>query len=155
MQNSLEKTDTIVNQENIADFLDQIVELDAFCFPDGSWSKDVWRGLFDHHQLQVYLSFRQCQPVGYLALSLLSPDSELLRLAVKGTTRRQGIGSDLLSRMIHEVKNGGVETIFLEVREDNLPACSFYRARGFVKIAERKNYYRSPPCSALILNRCI
>ncbi len=155
MKNSLEKADIIVHQENIEDFLDQIVELDAFCFPDGLWNKDVWRGLFNHHQLQVYLSFRQSQPVGYLALSLLSPDSELIRLGVKGTFRRQGIGSVLLKRMIHELKNRGFETIFLEVREDNLSARSFYQERGFVKIAERKKYYHSPPCSALILNCCI
>ena len=155
MQNSLEKADIIVNQENLEDFLDQIVDFDTFCFPDSSWCIDVWRGLFDFHPLQVYLSFRQSQPVGYLVLSLLSPDSELLRLGVKESSRRRGIGSHLINRMIHESKNSGVETIFLEVREDNLPARLFYQARGFVITAERKNYYHSPPGSAMILKRCL
>jgi len=153
MQNSLEKADVIVNQDNADHYLDQIVELDACCFPDGSWNKDAWRGLFDHHQLQVYLGFWQNQPAGYLTLSLFSPDSELLRLGVKETFRRQGIGSDLLNWTIHELKNSAIDSIFLEVREDNLPARLFYQSRGFVKTGERKNYYRSPPCNALILNR--
>jgi ribosomal-protein-alanine N-acetyltransferase len=152
MQNSLEKTDVIVSQENADHYLDQIVELDTCCFPEGSWNKDVWRGLFEHHQLQVYLGFWQNQPAGYLTLSMLSPDSEVLRLGVKEGFRRQGIGSDLLKRMIRELKNRAFKSIFLEVREDNLPACLFYQSRGFVKTGERKNYYRSPPCSAWIMN---
>ena len=152
MKSSLEKSDVIVSRENADDYLDQIVGLDAVCFPDRSWNSEVWSGLFSHHQLQVYLGFRQNQPVGYLALSLLPPEAELLRLGVKDAFRRPAIGSDLLKRTIPELKNSAVETIFLEVRDDNLPARLFYQARGFTNTGERKNYYRSPPCNALILN---
>jgi len=152
MKSSLEKVDVIVSRKNAGDHLDQIVGLDVACFQGHSWDYEAWRGLFNHHQLQVYLRFWQNQLVGYLALSILPPDVELLRFGVKETFRRQAIGSDLLSWAMDEQKNSTVETIFLEVREDNLPARLFYQARGFDKIGERKNYYRAPPCSALILN---
>jgi ribosomal-protein-alanine N-acetyltransferase len=33
------------------------------------------------------------------------------------------------------------ERLLLEVREDNVAACAFYAARGFVEIDRRPHYY--------------
>lgn len=155
MKNSLEKADFTVNWDNADNNFDQIVRLDAACFPDRPWDTETWSGLFNHHQLRVFACFRQNQPVGYLAVSLLPPEAELLRLGVKESFRHRAIGSGLLKRMIRELKDKAVKTVFLEVREDNLPARLFYQARGFVKTGERKNYYHSPLCNALILSYCV
>jgi len=153
MKNSLEKADFIVDCQNTTDNLDQIALLDAACFPDRGWDITTWNGLFNHLQLRVFLSFRKNQPVGYLAISLLPPEAELLRLGVREEFRRHAIGSELVDCMMRELNEKTVSTVFLEVREDNLPARLFYQARGFVKTGERKNYYRSPVCDAFIF-RC-
>ena len=44
---------------------------------------------------------------------------------------------DILARL----KNKGVETIFLEVRSNNMPAKKLYEKNGFIKISERQKYY--------------
>ena len=43
--------------------------------------------------------------------------------------------------------------MFLEVRESNLPAISFYESLGFRKTGRREGYYQNPPEAALILEK--
>jgi len=155
MRSSLERVDIAVNQENAAVYLNQIVELDRACFPDDSWGSEIWSGLFNNLQLQVFVTLQRNDPIGFLAISLLPPEAELLRIGVKEAYRHQAIGTRLVDQLVSELKVKEVTALFLEVRQDNLPACGFYQARGFVRMGERKNYYRSPPGHALLLKRAI
>ncbi|MFH2131259.1 MAG: GNAT family N-acetyltransferase [bacterium] len=148
----MEKAELVINRENADRFLDSIVELDAACFPQHPWDAAIWKGLFDHHRLLVYLVLLQKQPVGLLAASLLPPEAELLRFGVRQNFRRQSVGSGLLDGLVRELTRLSITTLFLEVREDNRPACLFYRAKGFITVGKRKDYYCRPRSSALILS---
>ena len=44
-----------------------------------------------------------------------------------------------------------LESVFLEVRESNVPARNLYHSYGFSEIGERKNYYRDPIENAIIM----
>ena len=78
---------------------------------------------------------------GFAITRIVAGESELLLLAVDPVHRRQRVASALMHDWLLICKDQGVETAFLEMREDN-PARSLYGAFGFVAVALRKSYYR-------------
>lgn len=68
---------------------------------------------------------------------------EIFEIGVLEEYRRKNIASRLLESLDLDKK------IFLEVREDNIPAIRLYEKNGFKKISTRKNYYNN--ISAVIM----
>ena len=87
----------------------------------------------------------------YVIARLIAPEAEIYRVAVRGDKRRRGIGYRLLDYAIKTERGQGLETVFLEVRESNVPARNLYKAHGFKEIRERKNYYHNPTENAVIM----
>jgi ribosomal-protein-alanine N-acetyltransferase len=56
--------------------------------------------------------------------------------------KRQGIGNELLNKVETIANKFGIKEIFLEVRESNKEAISFYKNNKFTEIGLRKNYYK-------------
>ena len=85
---------------------------------------------------------------GWLVLDELEIDSFVVTEAMRG----QGVGRVLLTEGLRIAQQRGVNRVFLEVREDNLPALSLYRSCGFTVSGRRKDYYREPRQDALLLS---
>lgn len=79
--------------------------------------------------------------VGYLSAELLVDHFDLLAIAVVKKFRRQNIATHLLDELFNLCIELNITNIFLEVRQNNLSAISFYEKVGFEKISTRKNYY--------------
>lgn len=78
-------------------------------------------------------------------------DAELIRIAVDTTFRRQGIGEQLLSDLLQEVRKRDINDIFLEVRSSNEAAIGLYTKAGFINAGVRKGYYSNPTEDAIIM----
>ena len=52
--------------------------------------------------------------------------------------KRQGIGNELLKKVESIANKFGIKEIFLEVRESNKEAISFYKTNEFLEIGLRK-----------------
>jgi ribosomal-protein-alanine N-acetyltransferase len=74
------------------------------------------------------------------------PEREILNLAVAKRFRRQGIASSLLAFELQRK-----DILFLEVRESNSGAQTLYRRFGFFEIGRRKDYYRHPSETAIVM----
>jgi len=81
-------------------------------------------------------------PVGYGLLRFAPEECELLSFGVLREARRQGIASRLLERVFLACRERGVWRLFLEVREDNMPARRFYAGKGLRPVGLRPEYYR-------------
>src|SRR5215468_4346540 len=70
---------------------------------------------------------------GFLAIRTIARahEMELLNLAVGPAWRRKGFASALLNTAIADCRASGIQSIFLEVRESNVRAMSFYKKHGF------------------------
>ncbi len=79
--------------------------------------------------------------LGYAIFHLMGPDSELLSIATSTAHQRSGIGTALLDAGLSRLDFAGGDRMFLEVREGNAKARSFYEKHGFEPYAERKKYY--------------
>ena len=96
----------------------------------------------------------------YLIASLIAPEGELYRIAVRDSFRRAGVGTGLFSYAIEELSRRGLTTLFLEVREKNLPARALYGSLGFRECGVRRGYYKNPDDNAILMvygneNSCI
>ena len=93
------------------------------------------------------------QVAGFISGRRIAVEGEILNLAVKPEFRRQGIGHALVSVILGRFHRDGIRQVFLEVRESNDAAISFYQRLGFHRIGRREAYYSDPPAAALVLVR--
>lgn len=87
---------------------------------------------------------------GFLVARAVRGEWEIENIVVAEASRRRGGGRRLLGEFISIVRANGLEPIFLEVRESNLAARSFYQDCGFVENGRRKGYYSDPQEDAVV-----
>ena len=90
---------------------------------------------------------------GFISGRRIAFEAEILNLAVKPEFRRQGLGQALVHVVLERFCQDGALQVFLEVRESNHSAISFYRRLGFREIGRREGYYSDPPEAALVMAR--
>ncbi len=114
------------------------------CFSD-PWSRGLIRDCLENSALyRVYAAEDETGILGYSVLSLIADQAGVDNLAVLPEQRRRGIGAALLSRMVSDAGNHGMQWVFLEVRESNASAIALYERAGFIEVGFRKNYYQNP-----------
>ena len=91
--------------------------------------------------------------IAYLIGTLIAPEGEIYRIAVREKHRGRGIGYRLLDYSVKTSKGQGLEALFLEVRSRNIPAIKLYEAYGFKRSGIRKNYYKNPVDDAILMLR--
>lgn len=80
--------------------------------------------------------------VGFSICRRVGPEAELLLVGVDPDTRGRGFGAALLAAAKRDARRRGVASMFLEVRDGNIPALALYRTSGFVAVGRRRDYYR-------------
>lgn len=92
--------------------------------------------------------------VGYGGIARLGRkppyEYEIHTIGVDPTYQGQGIGRQILDRLL---KFAGDDTVYLEVRTDNVPAIAMYESAGFVNVGLRKRYYRASGADAYTMQR--
>jgi ribosomal-protein-alanine N-acetyltransferase len=86
--------------------------------------------------------------IGYIAAVGDDNETDLQILAVDENFRRQGVAQQLLETLLTDRPNA---KIWLEVRENNAPARTFYEKNGFIIQYVRKDYYRNPIENAVVM----
>jgi ribosomal-protein-alanine N-acetyltransferase len=89
--------------------------------------------------------------VGFAVASSIPPEAELENIAVAPECQRRGIGRQLLSGLVEELKRSGIETVHLEVRASNLAAVGLYKSFGFKATGLRTRYYSNPVEDAVLM----
>jgi len=93
--------------------------------------------------IQKDLCFGFGRPLdGFIILSSAADQAEILTIATDPVYRRRGIARALLEISETELVDNGVDTLFLEVAEDNDAAIKFYKGAGFEPIGRRPAYYK-------------
>ena len=90
---------------------------------------------------------------GFLVARTVGHEAEILNLSVDPAKRRNGMATGLLHAALAEFQELRVKTVFLEVRESNLAAISFYKKQGFLENGKRPGYYQDPAEAAVLMMR--
>ncbi len=80
-------------------------------------------------------------PIGFSLLYHLADEAEILMVAVDPAQRRTGVASALLKALMASARQRRHATLFLEVRDGNLPALNLYTRHGFTITGRRRGYY--------------
>lgn len=106
------------------------------------WSK----GILLNSQGEKYLNLKLTvnnQIVAFAISQIVLDEATLFNVAVDPAFQQKGYGKRLLSALFLQLKEKGVATVWLEVRESN-PARKLYDSLGFNEVDIRKNYYPTP-----------
>ncbi len=79
--------------------------------------------------------------LGYILWREIEDEAEILTFVIATHARQKGRGSALLNALCARLKRKEIQSLFIEVAEDNIPALSFYQKHAFTLLGKRKNYY--------------
>jgi [ribosomal protein S18]-alanine N-acetyltransferase len=79
--------------------------------------------------------------VGFMIYELHKTRLHLLNFAVSSEARRQGVGSQMLNKLVAKLSTQRRTRILLEVRETNLSAQLFFRTIGFRAVSVLRDFY--------------
>lgn len=106
------------------------------------WSK----GTLLNSQGEKYLNLKlteQDKIIGFAISQVILDEATLFNIAIELKFQGKGYGKRLLTELFSQLKEKGVLTVWLEVRESN-PARQLYENLGFNEVDIRKNYYPKP-----------
>lgn len=105
------------------------------------------------------LDRRSGAPAGFVLSRGAAGEAEILTIVVAPAWRGRGLGRSLIAHHVDRLATARIETLFLEVNEDNAPARRLYEREGFTQVGRRENYYAAAPgrqpAAALVLRRPI
>jgi [ribosomal protein S18]-alanine N-acetyltransferase len=102
----------------------------------------------DYLALDCRVAVHEGSVAGFVvARPVAEAEWEILNLAVAPDARRRGIGRQLLGDILACHRG----EFFLEVRESNATARSFYERLGFQMVTKRLRYYANPEESAIVM----
>jgi ribosomal-protein-alanine N-acetyltransferase len=79
--------------------------------------------------------------LGFTLARAASDEVELLLIVVDSRLRGRGIGRLLVEKVAADARSRGATAMYLEVRENNVPARRLYQSLGFIDVGRRANYY--------------
>ncbi len=131
----------------------EVMVVERLCFHD-PWDK----GAFERETINTFSrSLLARDPsrrlLGYAMWWVAGPEFHLLNLAVHPAARRQGLGWELLQRVVLDARKEQAEFVALEVRTSNLAAKSLYQRAGFHTVGIRRRYYRDGEDAEVMLLR--
>lgn len=121
--------------------LAQVLEIENSCFED-AWSEKYFIDELNNNELcRLFVEKRNDEIVAYGSMWLMFENCDIVKIAVKKEYQRQGLGQQMLNRLINEAKKSGCEFVHLEVRTSNVPAINLYAKNGFETVRTRNHYY--------------
>ena len=91
--------------------------------------------------------------LGYIGSQSVLDEADMMNIAVREGARRQGIAKKLILALCARLREKGVRSLTLEVRDSNAPAIALYEGLGFLQAGRRPNYYFHPKEDARILRK--
>ncbi len=135
----------------IPDDAPKIAEAEAIIFPDPWPLKDIMSTITASGALCYVAKSDSGELLSYVIGRVIAPEGEIYRVATLPYARRRGIAYRLIDYALKTEKGRGLESVFLEVREKNVPARNLYKSYGFIEMGTRKNYYKNPDDNAIIM----
>lgn len=114
------------------------IERDSF---ENAWSEEDFLCCLRQRNCIGMVAEHEGQVVGFVIYELHKARLRVLNIAVAVSFRRQGVGTQLIQRLVEKLSQQRRQEILLEVRESNLPAQLFYKSLGFLAVCVLRRYY--------------
>lgn len=130
--------------------MEQVLEIErtAFEFP---WSEDDFVSCLRRRNCIGMVAEQGDQIVGFMIYELHKTRLHLLNFAVAADTRRCGVGTQMVDKLIGKLSSQRRTRLSLEVRETNLEAQLFFRGSGFRATSVLRDFYDDSPEDAYLM----
>ena len=116
-----------------------------------NWTQASYREWMNSPGAVAFVSEVEGRVTGFIIGRQVAGEAEVLNLAVAPMARRKGQGGALLKSALEEFRTLSVRRVYLEVRESNMIARTFYAKHGFSQTGKRLKYYRKPEEAAIVM----
>ena len=134
------------------DDVEQIAAIEAASMPN-PWKAPSYIEAINSDHAFIIVAMDEKMVAGFAVFYLTPPEAELPDIVVEKSYRGQGLGNQLLSYAATELTSKNIDTLFLEVRESNIPARGLYNKNGFEEIGKRKYFYANPVEDAICMRK--
>ncbi len=110
-------------------------------YPYEVYSESEISKMLDLDYYQILVAKKDEQIIGYICATIIFDECNILKIIVDEKYRRMGVGNKLMDALINRCLSKLVKSIYLEVRDDNTKAISFYEKNGFLFECIRRGYY--------------
>ena len=131
-----------------------LAAIQARAFRHG-WGRDEFERLIAERSVRAHVVSEgpRGAPMGFVLSHVVTPEAEILSIAVRTDRRGRGVGLALLRYHLARLAAEGVTTSFLEVEEGNAAALALYGRLGYAQVGRRRGYYADGGADALLLRR--
>lgn len=125
---------TVSDLDNIKDIL--YTDFDDF------WSYNIFKSELENENSKYIVAKLNSEIIGFAGIWQVMDEAHITNIVTKKNFRNLGIGSLLLEKLINICKNQeNINSVTLEVNEDNIIAQKLYEKFNFKNLGKRKNYY--------------
>lgn len=121
--------------------LDYIKDIFTSDFDD-FWNYNILKEELESKNSKYIVAIIDRKIVGFAGIKVMLDEADIMNIVTKKDFRNKGIGNLLLENLITLSRNLNLNTITLEVNEENMPAIRLYEKFGFRNLGVRKNYYK-------------
>jgi len=116
------------------------------------WGEDEFHRLLLDRSVVAHRAAIGRTLIGFILSRLTAGEAEILSVAIAPPWRGRGFARPLLDLHLRRLAGLGARAVFLEVDQQNAPACRLYRQGGFYEVGRRQGYYGGG-ATALVLRR--
>ena len=138
-----------MNESHVA----SVAAIEKECFGRDAWSERSVAGELTNALALWLVAVEGDAVAGYVGSQTVCNETDMMNVAVTAEFRRRGIGEQLVTALVAELKAMDSHCLTLEVRASNTPAQAMYEKLGFAEIGRRPRYYQNPKEDALILRK--
>lgn len=121
--------------------LDWLVKADNMVFED-KWTREYFATSLSNGLHKIFIAKLLDDNIGFIDLEIVPDEVSIMKVAVLPEYRRNNVATQLVNRAKAYTKEQGIDTLSLEVSENNIQAKSLYTKLGFATRRIRKNYYK-------------
>jgi ribosomal-protein-alanine N-acetyltransferase len=131
-----------------------LAALHAVAFRRG-WTEEEFERLLLESNVLAHRATIGGRLAGFIVSRIAASEAEILSVAVTAARRRRGLAGRMLDLHLRRLAGLGVDVVFLEVDDDNVPARRLYARARFHEVGRREGYYARPQgaATALVLRR--
>ncbi len=129
----------------------ELINLYQTCFPEKDASAEI-KALGDDFNFDIL------DDKSFIIFRMVSDEEmEIIDMGTLPEARGQGLATQLLNSTIEDLKDIDIQTVYLEVAENNADALKLYQNCGFVKYNTRKGYYsvKGKKIDAILMKKSI
>lgn len=127
-----------------AEHVPEAAEIERLCFSEPWSEKSLSYMCLENPFAVAVVDKENGRLAAYGGVQYVLDEGNIVNIATHPDYRRRGLATAVMRELESRLKERGVEIVFLEVRQSNIPARTLYEKEGYVPSRVIKNFYRFP-----------